>query len=78
MTGDQIRSHVATFVAQLLDVPVDRVQSDVPLDHLGFDSATSLVLAADLSALLGREISPIAVFDSHTIDVLASRLAAAS
>ncbi|MGN5380578.1 acyl carrier protein [Streptomyces lasalocidi] len=41
---------------------------------MGVDSATTLVLAADLTALLRREIRPAEIFEHPSIEKLAAHL----
>ncbi|HTZ42363.1 MAG TPA: acyl carrier protein [Jatrophihabitans sp.] len=76
MTTEEIERWLVGFVASLLDVPPQLIAATMPFDSLGVDSATTLVMAADLSEWLRVELSPVEVFEFATIRSLAERLAA--
>jgi acyl carrier protein len=65
------------YLAELLDIEAHEVGTDLPLDALGVDSATALVLSADLSVRSGRGIRPAEVLDHPTIEDLARHAAGA-
>ena len=76
MTPLAIREWLIEFVEHLLDVPADRIDVLMPLDMLGVDSATTLVMAGELSDLLGVEVSPVDLVNHTTIEALTAHLAA--
>lgn len=76
MSTEDIECWLVGFVANLLDVPPEQIAVTMPFESLGVDSATTLVLAADLSEWLGVELSPVEVFEYGTIRSLAERLTA--
>lgn len=65
-----------TYLADLLDVEACEIGTDLPWESLGVDSATTLVLSADLSAYTGRETGPFEILEHPTVDGLAHYLAA--
>jgi acyl carrier protein len=76
MTPLAIREWLIEFVEQLLDVPTGRIDVLMSLDMLGVDSATTLVMAGELSDLLGVELSPVELVEHTTIEALTAHLAA--
>jgi acyl carrier protein len=74
MTRQQLIDWLRDYLADLLDVTPEQVGTDIPLEHLGVDSATTLVLSADLTAHTGRETRPAEIFDHPTIEQLATHL----
>lgn len=76
MSTEDIQDWLVGFVANLLDVPPELISVTMPFESLGVDSATTLVMAADLSEWLRVELSPVEVFEYSTIRTLADRLAA--
>ncbi|MEV7025756.1 acyl carrier protein [Kitasatospora sp. NPDC093558] len=75
MTRDKLVEWLADYIAELLDIAVEEVGTDLPLTALGVDSATTLVLAADLGAKLRRPVRPKEILEHPTIDGLAEYLA---
>jgi acyl carrier protein len=62
-------------VAQALSVPADQIDPEVPFADYGADSVVVTRLAGDLAGWLGREVSPVLLFDHPTIAELAGHLA---
>jgi acyl carrier protein len=73
----EIQDWLVSFVADLLAVADDEIDVRMPWDSLGVDSATTLVIAAELGDVLERELSPTEVLDQGTIESLAAHLSAA-
>ncbi|GAA2772750.1 MULTISPECIES: acyl carrier protein [Kitasatospora] len=76
MTRDHLVAWLSEYISELLDIAVEEVDSDIPLAALGVDSATTLVLAADLGAKLRRKVRPSEILEHPTIAELAGHLAA--
>lgn len=74
MTRQQLTDWLREYLADLLDVTPEQIGTDIPLEQLGVDSATTLVLSADLTAHTGRETRPGEIFDHPTVDRLAAHL----
>lgn len=72
----ELRDWLVDFVADVLDIDRTEVDPDAPWEGLGIDSANTLVLAADLSALLGREVRPVEILSNPTIDAVVAHLGA--
>jgi acyl carrier protein len=77
MSIDDLTAWLTSFVADLLDISPDEVDADATFADLGVDSATSLVLAGDLSAQLRRPVSPVTIREHPTIAGLAAALSRA-
>ncbi|MEU0718773.1 acyl carrier protein [Streptomyces lavendulocolor] len=71
-----VTAWVVAFLAEILDVPATDVDPATPLDELGVDSATTLVLCAGLAAEFGVPVRPRDVLDHFTADALGRHLAA--
>ncbi len=78
MTPDAIREWLIAFVEELLDVPAGQIDVLMSLDLLGVDSATTLVMAGELSDVLGVELSPVELVEHTTIEALTAHLSATS
>jgi len=76
VSGQELRAWLMTFVADVLDVSPDEVDPCAPWESLGVDSAMTLVLVADLSVVLGREVRPIEVLANPTINAVVEHLRA--
>ncbi|MFD8086371.1 acyl carrier protein [Kitasatospora sp. NPDC059722] len=77
MTRDRLVEWLADYIAELLDIAVEEVGTELPLTALGVDSATTLVLAADLGTKLRRQVRPKEILEHPTIEGLAEYLASA-
>ena len=75
MTHQEHRDWLVRFVADVLEIEASEVDTSASWESLGVDSATTLVLVADLSATLGRDVRPVEVLENPTIDELATHLA---
>ena len=77
MNETDMRGWLVTFVADVLDIDVDEVDTDASWESLGVDSATTLVLVADLSVVLDREVRPVEVLENPTINATVEHLCSA-
>ena len=75
MRVEEIQDWLVGFVAALLEVEPAMIDVAMPFEQLGVDSATTLVLSADLEEWLGLELSPVEVFRYPTIRSLTERVA---
>ena len=75
-SADEIVAWVLGFLAEILDVPPQDIDPATPLDELGVDSATTLVLCAGLGEEFALHVRPRDVFDHFTADALARHLTA--
>jgi hypothetical protein len=74
MTHRDLRDWLVRFVAELLDIAPSEVDASATWETLGVDSATILVLVAELSAGPGWRVRPIDVLEHPTISSLAAHL----
>lgn len=75
MTHQELRDWLVRFVADVLEIDPSEVDTSVTWESLGVDSATILVLVADLSAETTRDVRPVEVLENPTIEELAAHLA---
>lgn len=74
MNRAELTDWLTTHLADMLAIRPEEVDPDLPMDALGVDSAATLVLAGDLSGVLGREIEPFDILDHKTVHDLADYL----
>jgi acyl carrier protein len=74
-TKANIQGWCQTYIANLLDVPADKVDADTEFDRFGLDSAMAVAMCLDLEEELGIEIPPALLFEYTTIAQLASYVA---
>lgn len=72
----ELREWLVTFVADVLDIEPDEVDPATAWEALGVDSAMTLVLVADLSVVLGRDVRPVEVLANPTINAVVEHLTA--
>src|SRR5262249_58744569 len=77
MSYQQLRDWLLTFVSEVLEVTPAEIDVDATWEAVGVDSATVLVLVADLTASTGLRVRPVEVLDHPSIHALAAHLAAA-
>jgi len=77
MSYQQLRDWLLTFVSEVLEVTPAEIDVDATWEAVGVDSATVLVLVADLTASTGLEARPAEVLDHPSVHALAAYLAAA-
>lgn len=72
-----LREWLVAFVADVLDIAPDEVDPGTSWESLGVDSAMTLVLVADLSVVLARDVRPMEVLANPTIDAVVEHLTTA-
>ncbi|GAA0499330.1 MULTISPECIES: acyl carrier protein [Streptomyces] len=72
----EIVEWLVDFLAEILDVPAHEIDPATPLDALGVDSATTLVICARVRDELHVPVRPRDVLDHFTADALARHLTA--
>lgn len=75
LVAEEIATWLRAYVADLIDLPIDRVDGATTFDRYGLDSSTAVAMTADLSQWLAHDIDPSAAYDHPTIDSLAGALA---
>jgi len=74
LTRDDIKSHLVSLVAEVLEVPPEKISCDIPVSKLGVDSVTVVELFEKLGTWLQMDIEPTLGWDYPTIDAMASYL----
>ncbi|BAZ21946.1 hypothetical protein NIES4073_28270 [Kalymmatonema gypsitolerans NIES-4073] len=75
LTAASIQAWIASYIAQLLDIPLQNVDMQMSFDRYGLDSSAVVSLIGDLEHWLKIDLSPALVFDYPTIESLAQHLA---
>ncbi|MEP0873804.1 acyl carrier protein [Trichocoleus desertorum AS-A10] len=75
-TAEVIQGWIIDYVAQVLEIEPNQVNTQAAFDQYGLDSATAISLICHIEALSGRELSPTLLYDLPSIKVLSQRLAA--
>ena len=68
---DLVRAHVTVVLGY---DSTDQVPADRAFIELGFDSVTAAELASRLSAVVGRQLPTVTIFDCRTVEDLAAHL----
>ncbi len=74
ITSEQIQDWIITYLAKLLDISEDDIETAVPFDSYGLDSSAAIGLTGDLEDWLGQEIDPTVLYDYPTIEALVGYL----
>ncbi len=74
-TAKSIENWLGQWIANELEVEVDKINAQKSFAEYGLDSVTGVRLASDLNNWLGREVSPNTTWDYPTIATLAQHLA---
>ena len=70
----EIRHWLVNYVAELLEVKPDKIDSTIPFDRYGLDSSAAVGLAGDLEDWLEQELDPTLLYDYPTIEGLTQHL----
>ena len=73
-TREEIKLWLVSYLANLLKVEPDEVDTTIPFDRYGLDSVVAVGLTGDLEDWLGCEIDPTILYDYPTIESLVQRL----
>lgn len=76
-SGDDIKSWVVDYLADLLEIDPDEIDVTVPFDRYGLDSSAAVGLTGELEDWLGEEVSPTLLYDYPTVESLVEHLAKA-
>lgn len=72
---DDIREWIVDYIANLLEVSPDEINTEVPFDTYGLDSSAAIGLTGDLEDWLGKEVDPTLLYDYPTVEALVEYLA---
>ena len=74
-TAAEIQAWIASYLAQLLEINPDEVDTEIPFDQYGLDSSAAVGMTGDLEDWMGKKIDPTLLYDYPTIQALAQHLA---
>ncbi|MFV2197787.1 amino acid adenylation domain-containing protein, partial [Nocardiopsis sp. LOL_012] len=72
--SEDLASAVANWVARALELDVEEIDPEAPLQQLGMDSMLSVSTAEDLGARLGVELPPTLILETGTVTALIAEL----
>ena len=67
----EIESWLVSYLAEILEVEVEKIDITTPLEEYGLDSKTGLGMIADLEDEFDCEIDPSLVYESPSLKSLA-------
>lgn len=74
-SASDIENWLVSYIAQLLEIEPQEIDSQTPFERYGLDSSAMVVLSGDLQEWLGRKLDPTLLYDYPTIETLANYLA---
>ena len=74
-TTEEIQAWMISYLAQLLEVDSDEIDTATPFDRYGLDSSAAVGMTGDLEDWLNVELDPTLVYDYPTIKALTQYLA---
>lgn len=74
-TAETIQAWLIAQFAERLEIDPDDIDVHEPFDNYDLDSAQSMLLLGKLEKWLGRNFSPVLLFNYPTVAELAQRLA---
>lgn len=75
LTAAAIQAWIVSYLAQLLELQPDEIDTEIPFDQYGLDSSAAVGMTGDLEDWMGRKIDPTLLYDYPTIQALAQHLA---
>lgn len=72
----EIQQWLIHYLANLLEMPQENVETNVSFDNYGLDSAAAVGMTGELEAWLGQDVDPTLPYIYTTIESLAQHLAA--
>lgn len=72
----EIQQWLIHYLANLLEMPQENVETNIPFDSYGLDSAAAVGMTGELEAWLGQDVDPTLPYIYTTIEALAQHLAA--
>lgn len=76
-TNQDIQNWIVSYLADLLEMEPDEIETDIPFDSYGLDSSSAIVMTGDLEDWLGTQVDPTFIYDYPTVSALAQHLGAA-
>lgn len=72
---EKIQAWIVSYLAEVLEINPDEIDTDIPFDHYGLDSAVAVGMTGDLEDWLGQKIDPTLLYDYPTIESFSRHLA---
>ncbi len=73
-TKKDIEAWIVSYIADLLEVDSEDIDTTIPFDRYGLDSSAAVGMTGDLEDWLGYEIDPTLIYDYPTIEALVQHL----
>lgn len=73
-TVAEIQEWIVSYVANLLEIEPEELDTTIPFDRYGLDSSAAVGLTGDLQEWLGCELDPTLLYDYPTIEALVKHL----
>ncbi|GAB1545332.1 hypothetical protein NUACC21_80080 [Scytonema sp. NUACC21] len=74
LTSDEIQDWLVSYMAELLEVNPDKINTSIPFDRYNLNSSSAIELTGELEDLLGRELQPTLIYDYPNIEALSKKL----
>ncbi|MEL6351092.1 MAG: acyl carrier protein [Cyanobacteria bacterium J06627_28] len=74
IAAEDIQNWIVTYLADMLEISGDDIETDVSFDSYGLDSSAAVGLTGDLEDWLGEVVDPTILYDYPTIDSLSAHL----
>jgi len=74
-TVGEIEAWIVSCLGGLLNINPDEIDTTIPFDRYGLDSAGAVGMSGDLEEWLGTEFEPTLLYDYPTVEALAKYLA---
>ncbi len=75
-SASEIQQWLIHYLANLLEMPQEDVETNIAFDSYGLDSAAAVGMTGELEAWLGQDVDPTLPYIYTTIAALAQHLAA--
>jgi acyl carrier protein len=74
-SAEKIQDWIAAYLADLLEVEADTIDTTISFDRYGLDSATAVGMTGDLEDWLGRKLDPMLLYDYPTVESFSYHIA---
>jgi acyl carrier protein len=74
--SDELRSWIVRYVAAVLDLDPDAIETDKAITDYGFDSAESVIMSGVMEEEFSIEVDPTVFFENPTIEGIVEALQA--
>lgn len=75
ISATEIKDWITNYLADLLEVEPDSIDTKVSFDYYGLDSATAVGMTGDLEEWLSRKLDPMLLYDYPTVDSFSRHVA---